>query len=357
MENITINAKVVTTSIAAKGRILKPAACQAASPCPGVVVVPDRDVTPLPDYIGAAQKLAAEGYVVLLYNPPGRGQGSDKSTGTGDYGGSQDQAVAYEAMKLMLNFPYVKKISDTSVAAGYLAIGYGLVPIAKVIALHAQATLAKMLFVIDVEGPTDRCAIAESPANPAKGITGDGPGVTDAACWFLLSSGDGTATHSEKYPAGSEGLPDSIVCSESAWPISETGQNCAANSWWMDREPRIQMKAWPVRYQRLQFVNDHRLPSPWAGRDAYKSIANSKSKFFVFNDLEPCKALPSHETCLEQGADFCYLAFSGVGNGFAPAPYAKGLEEVTMDELFGAILPNYVKRMVNVSEFPKCPNF
>jgi len=353
-----IDSDVVGTKITVKGRILRPASCQPAQPCPGIVIVPDRDVTPVPDYVASASLLAKEGYVVLVYNPPGRGSGSDKSTGVSDFGGKFEQAAAYAVMKSFLARKDIQKVNDTQMAAGYLTIGFGLVPTAKIISLWGTATLAKLLFVVDVEGPTDRCAITAAPPDPAKGIKSDGAGATDSTCWFSsAASGDGTATHSEKYPAGSGGLPDAIVCSENAWPISDGGEDCTSNTWWTEREPRVHMKAWSVRYQRLQFINDHRLPSPWAGRDAYKAIANSKSKFFVFNDMPPCTALPTHEECLTQGANFCYLGFDAVGDGLKPAPFAASLNEVTLDELFGAILPQYVARMFDVKNQPKCAGF
>jgi len=339
------------------GVVLHPIACTADKPCPLVVVIGDYDSDAYPNYEGPARKMAAVLPAnVVIFNLPGSGPGSKKSEGEDDAGGPWHEMAAKEVMHLISSRSYVDKTR-----CGYLTIGTGLVPVASALKKFGGASLKHVQFLIDVEGPTDRCAMSQAPLDAAKGIgPGDGPGATDSACYFTKTP------HSAMYPAASGSRPASIVCATGAWPNTKpkSTADCAAknapcgcdvNSWWSPREPRHALANLTARYQRLQFRHDHRLPSYWPTRHAIAAVAGSKSKFFALNNLEPCQSLPSDEDCatLPVGAG-CWLE-SAAGNGLAPAPYAAGeLQPISNDALFATILPGYVKRMIDDKAFPNC---
>ncbi len=339
--NVTI--QVQTQSIDLSGTVFYPADCQAATPCPLVIVVGDRDSNAYPKLEGPAEKLAARTRtVVVVFNLPGMGKGALKSGGANDYGGINHVTAVKEIMKLLSKRAYVD-----GKRTGFLSLGTGLIPTARALKLHGANALKGVHFLVDVEGPTDRCAISQAPEDKGLGIgPNDGPGATDSACHFNADS-----PHSAVYPAAKDGNRASIVCSESAWPITETNKNCKS-SWWNEgREPYNELKAIHVRYQRIQFKHDHRLPSHFASRHAMQAIASSSARWFTLNNLPPCKALPDEDTCINAG---CYLQ-GPWGNGFAPAPYAgKDRSLISMDALFNDVLPGYLLRIMDEKKAPNC---
>ena len=213
--------------------------------------------------------------------------------------------------------------------------------------MHGLNTLKDVQFLIDVEGQTDRCAISQAPEQKDKGIgPDDGPGVTASACHFGSDS-----PHSAVFPAAKDGKPASITCSPSAWPITKTGKDCKATDWWHGREPINELKGINTRYQRLQFKHDHRLPSYFSSRHAYSAVASSKSRWFIVNNLPPCKSLPDEDFCDQNP---CWLEGSW-GNGMAPAPYAgEDHKTISMDALFGEVLPGYVLRIMDDKTYKPC---
>ena len=328
-----------------RAQLIQPQDCTASAPCPLVFVVGDYDTPPLPTFTEPAKKLAASAHViVLLANLPGTGDGAQHSTGSNDYG-----ALWHTATILQLYKTQSLAIGVDKTKVGFLTIGTGIVPVAA--AFYAYPSdLAAALFVIDVEGPVDRCSMSQAPEDDAKNIgPGDGAGTTDSACHFS------TAPHSAQYPPAKDGKPSSIVCAPGAWPITKTGSGCDDNSWWIDREPYGKLQKIGARYQRIQFKYDHRLPSHWASRLAMKAMASSQANFFALNDMPACTTINDDDcTTLEAGGQLCWLA-GAYGNGLPPAPYAGAdFQPISWDALFTEVLPTYVGAIIDTKTYSKC---
>ena len=158
-EPLNVTVQILPSSATLNGKIFTPATCQKAAPCPLVVVVADRDMTGYPTLEEPAEKLAARAeMVVVVFNLPGKGTGGFQSGGEDDIGGNNHVTAVKEVMKLISTRPQVD-----ATRVGFLTIGYGLVPVAHALRLHGSNTLKKVLFLVDVEGPTDRCAIRRQP--------------------------------------------------------------------------------------------------------------------------------------------------------------------------------------------------
>ena len=351
-EPVVINMQPLNISFSSKGgqkhtataRLLRPVSCQPAAPCQLIVVVGDRQTSPVPDWLDAGTLLAqATGAVVLVFNLPGRGSGGMKSGGINDYGGEDHVAATKEVMRLTCSAS--KDYIDRD-RCGYLTIGYGLVPAARALSLHGLNSLKFVQSLVDVEGPTDRCSITESPEDVAKGIgPDDGPGVSDSACNFAKQS-----PHSKVYPPAKDGKPASIICSESAWPITKTDKNCS-DIWWQYREPSRSLKTIRQRYWRLQFKHDHRLPSHESSRVAIRSMVSSKSNFFALNLVSQCAKAPTDAEC--EGKS-CWLEGSW-GTHFGPAPYAPdGAKALSLETLFGKVVPKYALWVADEKNVKNC---
>ncbi|MCO4761591.1 MAG: hypothetical protein KC502_08815 [Myxococcales bacterium] len=345
--DLNIAVSVLGKKYDVKGSVVQPTSCTAQSPCPLVVIVPDRDANPWPEFNQPAKLLAGNaGVVVAIFNLPGRGNGGLASEGTDDYGGTHHTTAVKEIMRVVRS----RKFVDDS-KTGFVSIGYGLVPTASAFKIFGPNTLKDTLFLIDVEGPTDRCAASQAPQKVTKGIGPDhGPGVTDSACHF-----DKDGTSAEVYPGASGDVPASIACATGAWPITKTGEDCTSD-WWAGREPATTLKSFPARYQRLQFVHDARLPTHWSSRVAIGAVSQSKSSsYFGLNDMQPCQTPLSDETCNGlTGGQQCWLS-GAWGTGRAPGSFG-GPQwcEVTTTELFALILPKYVGRMLDTKTYPNC---
>ncbi len=347
----TVDFKVAVTVLGAtetlQGRLAKPDSCTEAAPCPLVVVVQDRETDAVIDYGTPAKWLADRaGAVVATFNLPGMGVGGFKAPGKRDYGGVHDMTTVKEVMRLLRERKYVD-----ATKTGYLTVGYGLVPTAAALKTFGPNTLKDVLFLIDVEGPVDRCAASQAPEDVQKGIgPGDGPGASDTAC--NLSADGPKAT---VYPAATDTAPGAVVCAEAAWPITKTGEDCTSD-WWNTREPARDLRSVGVRYQRLQFEVDHRQPSRWSSRVAISSAAASKScPYFGLNDMPPCQSPLSDSQCAGlSGGKSCWLQ-GNWGHGLGPAPYAgDGTCEASLETVFATVLPGYVKRMLDTSAYPNC---
>lgn len=336
---------------AIKALMVHPQDCTGSAPCPLVIVVGDYDPSPFPAYTDPAKKLAAIAHVnVLLFNLPGTGDGAQHSSGTNDYGALWHMTAVQQLFKTQSIAAGVDKTK-----VGFLTIGTGIVPVAA--AFYAfPSDLASAMFVIDVEGPTDRCSMSQAPEDDKKNIgPGDGAGSSDSACHFTV------APHSAQYPPAQDGKPASIVCAPGAWPITETGKGCDENAWWVDREPYAKLQKIGARYQRIQFKYDHRLPSHWASRLAMKAMASSQSNFFMLNDMPGANGSAgcgtvSEDDCaaLEAGGQSCWLS-GDYGNGLASAPYGGAdLRPISWDALFSEVLPDYVSRVIDTKGYPKC---
>ncbi len=336
---------------AIKALMVHPQDCTSSAPCPLVIVVGDYDPAPFPLYTDPAKKLAATAHVnVLLFNLPGTGDGAQHSSGTNDYGALWHTTAVQQLFKTQSLAVGVDKTK-----VGFLTIGTGIVPVAA--AFYAfPADLASAMFVIDVEGPVDRCSMSQAPEDDKKNIgPGDGVGASDSACHFTV------APHSAQYPPAQNGKPASIVCAPGAWPIAATNNGCDDNTWWVDREPYAKLQKVVARYQRIQFKYDHRLPSHWASRLAMKAMASGQTNFFMLNDMPDANGKPgcatvSDDDCaaIEAGGQSCWLSGS-YGNGLPPAPYAGAdFQPISWDSLFSEVLPDYVARVLDTTGFPKC---
>ena len=100
-----------------------PEGCTSETPCPSVVLVPDK-IASGDAFFGeeTPRWLAAKtGAVVVTYNPPGRGKGGRMSTGNEDYNGHLGQ----DALSDVINF--ILKSPITTNQTGIISFGYGLV--------------------------------------------------------------------------------------------------------------------------------------------------------------------------------------------------------------------------------------
>ena len=336
------------TQFTVTARLLRPVTCQSAEKCQLIVVVGDRIggavLAPVPGWLDAGTALAqATGAVVLLFNQPGTGDSAVKSGGKDDFGGEYHVQATKDVMKVVCSKGY--DFIDAA-RCGYLSIGFGLVPTARALALYNSNTLKNVQYLVDVEGPTDRCAISEAAEDVPAGIgPDDGPGVSDTACHFGKES-----PHSKVYPPATDDKPKSIICSESAWPITHTGNNCGDNLWWQVREPVRSLKLISQRYWRLQFLHDHRLPSYESSRAAMTAMVSSKSKFFAMNLVAQCNKAPSDADC--EGKD-CWL-HGEWGDHFAPGPYAGSGETISIENLFGKAIPKFLLWVSDSKTVPNC---
>jgi hypothetical protein len=336
---------VLDVTTKAKGVVIRPDSCTASAKCPLVVVVGDHGASPYPAYLeGASQMAGALQVGVILFNLPGRGEaqylsGSKKDD---DIGGPLHYTAVRDVLKLKGKGDWM----DTG-RVGYVTIGTGLTPVAKALKTFGSvAPMNQVKFLIDVEGPVDRCDYSQAAADETLGIGPEaGPGVSEGACH--VSSG---APLSAMYPPGKDGKPDSIVCSENAYPISKTGKNCTEGTWWSDREAFNYLKETNLRYQRLQFKYDHAMPGYWASRKAVQAVVSSKSPYFQINNMEACGPAFSDEDCAGLP---CWLE-GPWGNGIAPAPFAGAdFKAITPTDLFTQVLPGYVARMLD--DKVQCP--
>ncbi|MCB9738158.1 MAG: hypothetical protein H6747_02745 [Deltaproteobacteria bacterium] len=348
-DDISIAVQHLGASVTVKGKLFLPSTCSKVAPCPLLVVVPDRDTSPIPQWQNGATRLAeATSSIVALWNPPGTGIGGHKTGGENDFGGELHAAATKEVMRLLSDRSQVDKTR-----CGYVTIGTGLLPAAAALRKFSQSSLGFVQFLLDVEGPSDRCAASQAPENPALSIgPDDGPGATESACNFTAEHG-----HAEAYPVASDTAPASIICAPGAWPITETGNDCKDDGWWSPREPARQLAsaAVKVRYQRVAFRNDHRMASKHASRVMITAMAKSKSGWFTVNDMPPCQPVLDDASCeaLAKSCQRCWLEGTW-GNGMAPAPYAADLAEITIDELLGDVLPRFVARVTDEKTNPAC---
>lgn len=345
--DLTVSVTVLGDTFDVRGAVVRAASCTANTPCPLVVVVVDRDTNAWPDYAVPAAQLAGNAKIVVaIFNLPGTGPGGLASKGEQDFGGTYHVTAVKEVMRVVS----AKKIVDNT-KIGYVTLGFGLVPTASALKLFGGNSLKEVSFLIDVEGPVDRCSASESPEDTAKGIGPDhGPGASDTACHLTSER-----TMAQVYPPGNGDVPTSVSCALAAWPITKTGKDCT-DDWWSSREPATALKALPVRYQRLQFQHDHRAPTHWSSRVALSAVAQSKKcPYFGLNDMAPCQTPLSDASCAAlTGGQQCWLD-GAYGNGLAPAPYAAGAWcEVTPKELFALVLPKYVVRMLDTTTFKNC---
>ncbi|NUN15713.1 MAG: hypothetical protein HUU55_18970 [Myxococcales bacterium] len=338
------------------GRKYVPEGCDSANPCPAVVLVPD-ELMAGDEFFGddVPKLLASEAkLIVVRFNPPGRGIGSEKSDGIEDYNGITTQ----DALSDVINS--LDKNSDTSDRIGVISFGYGLSMAAGALGRFQANKLEEVDFLIDVEGPVNRCFVTSAPFDPDAGVDGDGPGVSNSRCGFEIGPRE------VAFPVEIDPAPPVLICHEKAFPIGLTQKNCTDDAWWIDREPWNQIKKMKGAYLRLQMKYDHWQASRWHALEAiYLAIqSGGKIKYHQLNDVVSNK--PLHVTgdaaCLESG---CFLDFEGLGNaiefrrcsGTVCTPYSNpynasmpDYKPMSLEHFAAKILPNYVKRMVTLDQ-------
>jgi len=345
--------------------IHRPSICQSAAPCVGLVLVPPGLESGEEYFEGYADELAASiPAVVFVYNPQGRGVGSNKSAGDEDYNGTANRGLLTEILKLAKKKNYVDENK-----LGLISFGWGLTPAAAAVSsqLGNAGYIAK--FLVDVEGPVTRCDITVEPFTPTGNvINGDGEGVTPSRCnlcggscvegefpGFCGCEADGgpdcglrEIPRSCKYPAGAEDQnpPTAYVCNENVDAIRLSGHDCTDDSWWATREPQNYLSTIVVPYLRLQFRFSHRRPSHHAGREAYQWVMTGPSGILrQYNNLPPNQPVPTFAEC----GGSCELEFAE-GNGFGFNKFVRCHPEyrpMGTSTLMRKILPLYVKYLVD----------
>jgi hypothetical protein len=343
----------------------RPVTCQGATPCPGVVLVPPGLESGEEYFEGVAAQLAASAnIVVFVYNPQGRGIGSNKSAGEEDFNGVENRGLLFEVLKRAKLLSSVNKDK-----LGVMSFGWGLAVSAS--ALNGSLGIAGQSgkFLIDVEGAVTRCDITVAPftATDDVVINGDGEGVTPARCNLCggtcaddpeqlyclcqpsaaVDCGSRDMPRACKYPEGASDQvpPTAYVCNENVDVLSQSGMNCTDDSWWSDREPIKFLPNVIVPYHRIQFSYDHALPSAHGGREAYQWVLTGPSGIYrQYNNLGPNLPLPDVESCV----GLCELDFSE-GNGFGSNPFAAGASDyrpMSKSVLFTKVLPLYVTNIL-----------
>ena len=187
-----------------------PEGCSNDSPCPLLVLVPDQmasgdaffgEVTPR--WIAAKTKS-----IVTTYNPPGRGEGGRISTGEEDYNGTMGQDALSDVLNYMIKSP------RTNDQVGIISFGYGLVAASGAFARFKFSKLKEVDFLIDVEGPINRCWTTAIPGDVEAGVQEDGVGVNETRCDFDLGP------RLEAFPVAlPNNAPAPVVCHETAFPL------------------------------------------------------------------------------------------------------------------------------------------
>lgn len=331
-----------------KAWVYTPPGCHAGDPCLGLVLVPDLRMAGTEQYpADLAKGLAVlTDTVVVVYNPPGFGEGAAQSGGEHDFGGPRDQDALKDVLGRIENVPEVE--ADRM---GVLSYGSGLVAASGAVARFGTTNLTFVDYLIDVEGVTNRCYVTQAPytLDPrGNHINTDGPGPTQSRCdfhWF---------PREQKFPAGTssngkgtDGTPNAYICNQGAFPLLEAGQTCENDTWWKEREARAFLPKLQIHYLRLQFLHDHRQPTRIAAREALRwLVSDSAQASFQLNDFTRDTKLAGYsEGQLENAGT--YLAPPGVGNGLGTAVYDDDgdFSEITTGELLLSVLPKYVKRM------------
>jgi hypothetical protein len=266
--------------------------------------------------------------IVVRYNPPGRGIGSFKSEGVEDYNGKEGQDALKDVLLAL------DKNQDTSDAIGVISFGYGLTAAAGALARYQPPNLKFVDWLIDVEGPINRCYVTEHPSDPAAGITGDGIGISDGHCdlgSFDINRGDAFPTSIE---------PKSLICNKKAFPVSLTGKGCEDEQWWADREARSFLKKLKGAYLRIQMRYDHRQPARTSALLAlYYAIQSPDLEYKQLNDVKANE--PVHTwgdaPCLEAG---CFLSNKELGNSIA-FPVCSGLDCKTPENPYKGVMSGY----------------
>jgi hypothetical protein len=323
-----------------------PSDCIKDNPCPAVILVPDQLTPGIEQFSCCAGKLAEKLHsVVIIYNPPGRGVGGQVSGGEEDFGG----IVAQDALKDIANHYRKKGLVDAD-DFGIVSVGDGLADAAGAIARFHGTALEFVDWLIDIEGPTNRCYITQSPfyVPPDKQnyVNEDGPGVSTTRCDFDLNM------RKVKFPAGTssdgegtDGTPNSYICNKNAPVLLASGKECGDDNWWKEREAKTYLPDLLAHYLRIQFLHDHRQPTRFNAREALHWVTQSDAPSYQINNVSPDNNLKGYsEADLEKiGA---YLK-PKAGNGFGTDVFDDNddFSPLSPQELYLSVLPSHINKM------------
>lgn len=338
---ITVTAGDVQAKIA--GVEIHPLDCTSDNKCPLLFVMGDRTEGAFPGYKDGAVELAKALKVgVVVFNLPGQGTGANKTNGPDDVGGTVHKAVVNDVIKLRKAAVWVNPLK-----VGVLTIGSGLWAFGSAYKTYKSGAVGSVAFLIDIEGPVNRCGLTQAPADEAAGIgPGDGPGATEGACQFNLEP------QGSQFPPSTNGKPAPIVCSPAAYPIlDDPNRSCEKQIFWNSIEPYLTLKDAEFRYQRVQLKYDQRQPTYWQSRLAIKAVAASKSRYYALNNMEACSTPFSDEECVGLP---CWIEGSW-GNGLPPAPYAgSDWVQATPTAIMTQVVPGYLLRLLDTQNNPNC---
>lgn len=323
-----------------------PIHCTKDTPCPGLVLVPDKLNAGVDEFSCCGAKLAAAlDLTVITYNPPGRGVEGEKSTGEEDYGGRDGQDMLKDVANAMRKRLFVDQTNF-----GIVSLGNGVADASGALARFHATSLDFVGYYIDIEGPTNRCFITQSPffvSDEGWYINADVPGVSTTRCDFDFNK------RSLKFPAGTssdgkgtDGTPNSYICHQNAPIIKETGNLCDEDLWWNEREAKHYLQKLDLPYLRLQFKYDHEQPTRYAAREALRWLTIAPTDEYQLNSVTEGSNLMgySEDEVLALGA---YLDFGNAGNGFGISLFdATGeFKKMSKTALLVSVLPQYVKKM------------
>jgi hypothetical protein len=324
----------------------RPADCTSASPCQAVVLVPD-GLDGSEQFDCCAEAMAEKMHaIVITFNPPGRGIPGEESDGDEDFGGS----LAQDALKDVAN-TFEKRSEIDGSHFGFVSFGFGLSTAAGALARFQSTSLSFVTWLIDVEGPTNRCFASQSPFYVHPDIEGyfvneDGPGVSTTRCDFdlylrTLVFPSGTSADGK----GTNGTPNSYVCNENGFVLREAGKKCNDDQWWAGREAKNQLNKLTVHYLRLQFLHDHIQPTRYNAREALHWISQADNASYQLNNVTLNNNLKgySDEDLVDAGA---YLTFDA-GNGYGTEIYDDNgdFDQLSEGQFYVGIIPQYVSRM------------
>lgn len=341
-----------TEWIEASGRSIwvqswRPAKCWDGNPCRAVVLVPNKDHGGIEEFECCGKELAAKlgNTVVITYNPPGRGSSGQKTSGEEDYGGHDGQDTLKDVINMMRKRQHIKEDEF-----GIVALGNGIADASGAVARFQATFLDFVTYLIDIEGPTNRCFITQSPYyvdDDGWYINSDGPGVSYTRCDFDFYD------RSTKFPAGTssdgkgaDGTPNAYLCHQNAFVVGATAKTCDQDVWWNKREAKTYLKDLKIHYLRLQFLHDHEQPTRYATREALRWITQADTASYQINNVSQNNNLQGYSEAdlAEMGA---YLQFPGIGNGWGTDVYDDDgdFEKLSKQELLLVVLPQYIQRM------------
>lgn len=325
----------------------RPAKCWDGNPCPAVVLVPDKDHGGIEEFECCGKDLAAKlgDTVIITYNPPGRGGSGEQTSGEEDYGGPGAQDTLKDVINMMRKHQHIKEEGF-----GIVSLGNGVADAAGAVARFQATFLDYVVFLIDIEGPTNRCFITQSPyyVDPEGWyINSDGPGVSYTRCDFDFYD------RPTKFPAGTssdgkgtDGTPNAYLCHQNAFVIADSGKTCDQDVWWNKREAKTYLKDLKIHYLRLQFLHDHEQPTRHCAREALRWVTQADTASYQINNVTINNNLQgySEEDLEEMGV---YLSYSSIGNGWGTDVYDDNgdFDKISQKELMLVVLPQYIERM------------